>query len=120
MKNGMIGLGTPEGMEFGFTSDLFDGWLWKDGKYIWISMIISKHEGKGNLRRLFEKIQKKGFGIKVPTPFARMTAILKKNGFEQSFQRVEPLEDELEVWTKEPPTRKKEGMGCNKQTGRKQ
>jgi len=110
MKDGMIELGTPEGMEIGFTNDLFEGWLWKKGRYIWISMIISKRPNAGNVERLFRNIQKGGFGIKVPTPLGTMVHILQKVGFKQTLEMItlpRRSQYELEVWIKKPPSRMK-------------
>lgn len=81
MKDGMINTDSEGGKEIGFTSDLFDGYLWKNNEDIYISFIISLQEGKGNLRRLFDNILKAGFNIKIPTPFPRMESIIKKLGF---------------------------------------
>ena len=80
MKDGLIDLGTPRADELGFTSELFDGYLWKHGNNIIISFIDSKHPGKGNLKRLFDGIEAKGFAIAVPTPSRRMHAICLKRG----------------------------------------
>lgn len=64
----------------GFTSDKFSGWLWRDGKYIWISFIESKDPHKGNLKHLFDKIEELGYIIIVPTPLGRMIEICLKRG----------------------------------------
>jgi len=82
MTDGIIILNSDRGKEFGFTSDKFGGWLWKTGDEILISFIESYKQGKGNLRALFDKIVEKGYGIVVPTPFARMEMICKKYGME--------------------------------------
>jgi hypothetical protein len=100
---GKIALDSEFGKQLGFTSDKFDGWLWKRGNYIYISFIVSKKEGCGNLSRLFRQIEKAGFGIKVPTPFAKMASIVKKHGFEET---AEAFDNSLGcfdtiVWVKE-------------------
>ena len=51
MKDGHIEIDSENGKIFGFTSDLFEGYLWKKENDIYISFIISIHEGKGNLRK---------------------------------------------------------------------
>ncbi len=43
---------SPFGKEIGFTSNLFDGWLWREGRTIYISFIESKQESRGNFRKL--------------------------------------------------------------------
>lgn len=98
MMNGIIELDSDSGKRFGFTSDKFDGYLWERDGHIWISTIISKQEGEGNLSKLFRMIHENGYRIKVPTPFARMKSILEK----MSFQKTEEWTDEgkLEVWVK--------------------
>lgn len=80
LKDGIIELDSDFGKEFGFTADKFFGWLWKQSNFIWISFIESKYEGKGNLRKLFDTIEEKGFEIIVPTPSQRMQMICEKRG----------------------------------------
>ena len=87
MKDGIIELDTEFAKEIGFTSDKFQGYLWKVGNYIYISVIKSNNRKQGNLTSLFNAIQEKGFGIKVPTPFPLMEAICKKKGFETTIER---------------------------------
>jgi len=102
MKDGIIDLDTPRGKKFGFTSDKFDGWLWKAGNYIYISFIVSKQPGRGHLSQLFNAILSKGYGIKVPTPSALMQTILAKKGFARKDEFDERIEEVYEVWVKEP------------------
>lgn len=93
------------GQKIGFTSDKFSGYLWKEEKYITISFIESLTPGKGNLSNLFDKIQELGYGIKVPTPSARMTAIIMKKGFKPTMVPFAPehgINDLCEVWLKDP------------------
>jgi len=81
MRNGIIELDSQFGKEIGFTSDKFVGsYLWRIGKYIWISMIISRQEKQGNVRTLMDKINEKGFLLKVPTPSTRMQHICEERG----------------------------------------
>jgi len=95
MRNGIINLDTKRALEFGFTSDKFSGWLWKKDNYIIISFI----ESRGYLLNLFNAILKKGYGIKVPTPFARMRKILELKGFKQTFEYSKDY-GEVEIWVK--------------------
>ena len=104
IEDGIIELDSPFAKKLGFTSDKFDGWLWKKGKYIYISFIISRKPGKGNLRRLFNRIRKLGYGIKVPTPLGVMRVIVQKYGFRKTvefFRIANGIEEPVEVWVKE-------------------
>ncbi len=96
MEDGIINLDSDRGKQFGFTSDKYFGWLWKKGDYIIISFI----ESKGYLLNLFNAILKAGYGIKVPTPFARMQKILELKGFKKTFE-FDKAFGEVEVWVKE-------------------
>ena len=101
----LIYLDDPFAKELGFTSDKFSGWLGKQDNYIYISFIESLQPGQGHLSELFENILKLGYGIKVPTPFAHMKAILKKKGFKQISEPFAPeadIMDPCEVWTLDP------------------
>ncbi len=102
MTDGIIDLDTPLAEELGFTSDKFDGYLWKKGNYIVISFIISLQERQGNLKKLFSKIMDKGYGIKVPTPFARMQKICMDNGFRRTEELFKEADCMGEMWVKEP------------------
>jgi len=103
MKEGIIRLDSEVGDALGFTSDKFlDGsYLWKMGDYIYISFIVSREKGKGNLSKLIETIHEKGYGIKVPTPFSRMKTILIKKGFVRTEETSERYPEPVEVWVKE-------------------
>ena len=98
---GMVELDSPFAKEVGFTSDKFEGYLWLHPDCVYISFIVSTSEGQGNLSKLFDAIWERGYKIKVPTPFARMEAILEKKGFEHTW---EPASwggpEEVEVWVK--------------------
>jgi len=101
----LIHLDTPFAKELGFTSDRFEGWLGKKDEYIYISFIESLQPGQGHLSELFNNILKRGYGIKVPTPFAHMKAIIKKKGFRQTTEPFAPEEDIMdpcEVWILDP------------------
>lgn len=99
MKDGIIELDSDSGKQLGFTSNRFYGYLWKLDGYIWISAIGSLQEGEGHLSKLFQKIEKMGYGIKVPTPFAKMKAILREKGLHKTKEWTD--QGELEVWIKE-------------------
>lgn len=103
LADGCINTDSDSGKLLGFTSDLFEGYLWKKDKDIYVSFIISKKQGKGNLRRLFDNILKAGYNIKVPTPFPRMEKILRKLGFKPTFESDENYCDgeSVVVWLKQ-------------------
>ena len=101
---GMIKLDSPIGVELGFTSDVFSGYLWKRKDQIIISFIESVQEGKGHLSRLFSSIWSAGYCVAVPTPMARMEAIVRQKEFEQTFVYSKDFDEHVEVWVKEPPT----------------
>ena len=79
----MIRLDTDRAKEFGFTSDKFEGWLWRQGDIVSISFIISKQPGRGNFLHMMRTIMGKGYTIHVPTPSARMRMICEKLGATQ-------------------------------------
>ena len=96
-----IDLDTPEAIEIGFTSDKFDGYLWRKENCISISFIISRYPGQGNLSKLFDAITAKGIDIKVPNPFPRMESICKKKGFikiQEPFAPEHGINDLIEAW----------------------
>lgn len=101
LADGLIELDTDKGQKLGFTSDKFVGYLWKEGKWVYISFIISKQENQGNLSTLFKRINEQGYGIKVPTPFATMKAILKNHNFTETREWFPESNDWCEVWKRE-------------------
>lgn len=98
MEDGIITLDSERGKEFGFTSDRFDGYLWKVGEYIVVSLIVS--HAAGNFRDLVASIQSKGYGVKIPTPLGRMEYIVRKNGYQMQIEEDE-LMGPVEVWVLE-------------------
>ena len=97
MLDEIIKLDNPLAMRFGFTSDLFDGWLWVKGDTVYISFIISLEAGKGHFRGLVNRILRAGFKVAVPTPIADMEYIVKKWGFTRTFEHFDSKEP-CEVW----------------------
>ena len=87
--DGIIDLGSPAANELGFTSDKFDGYLWRMGDEIYISLIRSKQPGQGNFSALIKAIKAAGFRPVVPTPMARMLSILKKWGYISEIREAE-------------------------------
>jgi hypothetical protein len=102
MIDGIINLDTERGRVLGFTIDRYDGYLWKTGDSIIISLIESKQ--RGNFRELVQRIHEHGWTVKVPTPLSRMEEIVRKNGYRLT---IEPFSDEdpipCEVWVLPPP-----------------
>jgi len=66
-----------------FTNELFWGYLSKKDNSIYISMIASKKPGKGNMRRLLDSIEDKGYTVKIPTPSNRMRKICEIRGYKR-------------------------------------
>lgn len=98
IPDGEIKLGTPGAAYLAFTPDKFEGYLWRTGNRITISLIISRHPGQGNLSSLFERILSLGYDVAVPTPSNRMRAILKAKGFVQTWEWAEVYKEHVELW----------------------
>lgn len=97
--DGVIDLDTDDATRIGFTSDKYDGYLWKSGDSIVVSFIISRK--RGNFRELVRRIHAKGLTVKVPTPLRRMEIILMKNGFEHTVED-DPVMGAVDVWVLRP------------------
>ena len=101
MKDGIINLDTPRGRQLGFTSDKYDGYLWKKGYSIIVSFIMSK--ARGNFRALVKRIHSLGYTVEVPMPLGRMQEIVLKNGYKPKvvpFSKDDP--SLCEVWVLPP------------------
>ena len=103
MKDGIIKLDSEFAKEIGFTSDKFEGYLWKVENCIYISVIKSIRLFQGNLSSLFFSIRKKGFTIKVPSPLPLMESICKQKGFKKTFEYHKQYNEEVDVWVLELP-----------------
>ena len=101
-QQGYIALDSEKAIAFGFTSDKFHGYLWELDGSIYISLIISLKPRQGHLSALFDAIWRAGYAVKVPTPSARMVAILTQKGFSQTWELCGDMEDVVEVWVKSP------------------
>ena len=97
-SDGRIDPDSSWGKEFGFTSNKFDGWLWKNGHWIIISFIESKDPGKGNFKKLIRSIKDFHFDVAVPTPMKQMESILMKWGWKPSCIDDKVFGD-VELWT---------------------
>ena len=102
IEDGIIKLDTNFVKLIDFTSDKFTdlSFLWRIDGHIYISMIESTDKSKGYLTKLFDAIQREGYGIKVPTPFPLMEAILIKKGFQKTIEHSERWGN-VEVWVKD-------------------
>jgi hypothetical protein len=96
-----IVLDSPEAVGLEFTSDKFEGCLLRRGKTVYIWLIRSKNPGRGHFSRLMQNVLDAGYSLKIPTPLARMTEIVRRKGFARMKEYGPDLE-ELEVWVKEP------------------
>ena len=85
------------GKEFGFTSDKFEGYLWKEGHWVIISQIESLNPCKGNFKRLVRSIKDFVFDVAVPTPMRQMEEILKRWGW-KPIQVVDKTFGTVELW----------------------
>ena len=113
MKDGIINIGTATADALGFTEDKFtmDSYLWKAKDCIYISLITSCHPGRGDFRRLVEKIRRLGLTVKIPTPLRSMEEICRKNGYQHSqeaFSDARRTRGKADVWSLPPITPKVE------------
>jgi hypothetical protein len=97
IEDGRIDLDTDRGKLLGFTSDVYDGYLWKQDGHIIISFIVSLR--RGGFKRLVDRILSLGLGVKVPTPLGRMKDIVRKNGYRQTFEDKDG--ERYEIWVLE-------------------
>ena len=95
---------SEEGRAYGFTSARFEGWLWRDGPRVLLSLIISKQPGRGHLSELIGGIEAAGLRVACPTPLGRMQAILTRKGFTPHTETAEGFGGEaVEVWERATP-----------------
>jgi len=108
LLDGIIELDTERGNLLGFTSDRFDGYLWKSGDAVLVSFIVSKR--RGNFRELVRRIHALGLTVKVPTPLGRMQEILLKNGYQHTQEPFDMEPGEMvDVWVLRPSNTQAEG-----------
>ena len=93
--------GSVFGKKLKFTENKFSGYICLQDNTIWISAIMSVKPGKGNLTRLFNRILKLGYEIKVPQPFPKMEEIVKAKGFIKTTEYFEQAGEDIDVWVKE-------------------
>ncbi|MBD2492618.1 hypothetical protein [Aulosira sp. FACHB-615] len=81
-ENGMIiEVDSEFAIKIGFTSDKFEGWLWRDDKRIMFSFICSKNPKQGNLSTLIKTIEGMGLSVAIPTPLGKMVDYLSRRNF---------------------------------------
>jgi hypothetical protein len=97
----MIEMDTDRGKQLGFTSDRFQygSYLWDEDGRVVVSFIASRQ--KGNFKALVSAIHAEGKAVIVPTPLAQMERIVRKNGYTQSFEKIQ-TGDLCEMWTLKP------------------
>lgn len=96
--DGIIELDSDRAKAFGFTSNKYKGWLWKDGNAVLVSFIVSKQ--RGNLFELVQRIHALGLAVKIPTPLGRMEEIVRKNGYQLTREYQDG--EEVSVWVLYP------------------
>lgn len=96
----IIELGDPLANDFGFTSELFEGYLWIKDNMITISLILSRYPSQGNFKTLVNTILNSGYSVRVPTPSAQMRAILKRWDFKPLDVYEMAVSEWVEYWVK--------------------
>lgn len=102
LLDGIIQLDSERAKILGFTSDKYDGYLWKLDNAVMVSFIVSKN--RGNFRELVRRIHALGLTVKVPTPLGRMQEILIKNGYQHTNELDENMGEGVDVWVLPPPS----------------
>jgi hypothetical protein len=105
--DGIIELDTERGKLLGFTSEKYDGYLWKIGDAIMVSFIVSRQ--RGNFRELVRRIHALGLAVKVPTPLGRMQEILIKNEYQHTVEYDAGMGGNVDVWLLKPSNDKVSG-----------
>lgn len=100
MNDGIIELDSDRGKQLGFTTDRFDGYLWKVGDSVYVSFIMSRQ--RGNFRSLVNTILSHGWTVKIPTPLGEMNRIVKKNGYVHSLEDFAEVGEKCDVWSLSP------------------
>ncbi len=96
---GPIDAGSDEANKIGFTSDLFEGYIYMNCNEVIISLVESIQPRRGNLSRFVSDLIKAGFTVKIPTPLPKMLQFVKKHGFKKT-DVIDPTMGRVEVWTK--------------------
>ncbi len=98
--DGIVQLDDDNARRIGFTSDKYDGYLWKLDGSVMVSFIVSKQ--RGNFRELVRRIHALGLTVKVPTPLGRMQEILIKNGYQHTNEMDDNTGEGVDVWVLMP------------------
>lgn len=96
-----IPIGHPLATDLGFTADRFSGYLWLMGSDLYVSLVDARVRGQGHFRAFVEAALAKGLTVKIPTPLGRMEHIVRRWGFEHTFEPSEM--GACEVWVKHSP-----------------
>ncbi len=96
IPDGIINIDDESAKILGFTSDRFDGYLWRNGGTIIVSFIAS--HARGNFRALVNRIVELGLRVDVPTPLGRMQSIVRRNGYKHRIED-DPQVRPVEVWS---------------------
>jgi len=83
IHTGSIELDTIAGQHLGFTKEDFErgSYLWRSGKEIFVSFIVTTRPGTGQFSRLIRRIRELDYIPVVPTPLGKMEAILRRWGW---------------------------------------
>lgn len=100
-RNHIIRPDDRHAVKFGFTSDRFDGWLWRDGDTIVLLLVISLQPREGNLKNMVEAILSLGLTVKIPTPMGHMRRYVRTHGFMPTIEE-NPNFGRAQVWVKTP------------------
>lgn len=101
MTDGMIALDSEQGTALGFTTDRFDGWLWRKGDACIVSFIVSKQPGQGHFSSLLRQIKAAGLRPQIPTPMGAMREILWRKGFRPTSIFDPDMGEDVELWVEE-------------------
>jgi len=85
-----------------FTKDRFEGYLWKMGNTIIISLVISLTPNQGHFSDLLGMIWRAGYRIQVPTPSNIMRRILERKCFCRKSIYDENYQEWVEVYERSP------------------
>lgn len=99
MPDGKIDPDSQAGQQIGFSADLFEGYLWKQGNRVLISLLVSLSPRRGHLMGLFNAIEAAGFNVAVPTPLGAMQGILASHGFIKTTE-VDAAMGPVDVWVR--------------------
>ena len=86
--------------KYGWRKNKCSGYISLIEDTVWLSAVLSKHDGHGNLSRLIRNLHKK-HRIKVPGPFPRMEAICEHLGFRKTTEEFPEVGEPITVYVLE-------------------